>query len=649
MTDFDLAPLREALHRHIPQGRTALLPALHAAQAMYGYLPEPVAAEVARALRVPLAEVHGVIGFYSMFYAEPVGRTVVRVCCDPACAMAGGDSVLNAACRKAKVMPGDTSLDGSFTVERAPCLGLCNCAVAVNVSAHDPAARTTRDITFGNVTPAGVEAVFAMDGQPAADYVGGDLRVLTALCGLGRAATLAEYEAGGGMAALRKAIAGLTPRQVIDEVKASGLVGRGGAAFPTGVKWEGAAAAPRSPKYFVANADESEPGTFKDRILMEYDPCRLIEGVILGAYAIGANQAYIYIRGEYPTAIERTRAALAECRAAGYVGHSVLGLGYALDIEVRSGAGAYICGEETALFESIEGERGFPRVKPPFPTTHGLFGLPTAINNVETLCCVPLIVSGGAAAFRRIGTEKSPGPKLFCVSGDVARPGLYEVPFGVTLRHLLENLAGGVTGRLQAVLFGGAAGAFATEKDLDVKLTFEDLRAAGLPLGSGVVMVFNQTRDIRDALVRLGRFFAHESCGKCYPCQLGTQRQLEILERVHGDRMLPGDAGRLTDVGWTMTDASLCGLGQTAASAVLSALQVWPAMFGLQPAKPALTAGDPVAPVAGDKAKRSRRLATKKRVAARRPARKAAARKANPKKKAAPKKKTAAPKKKIKR
>jgi NADH-quinone oxidoreductase subunit F len=222
-------------------------------------------------------------------------------------------------------------------------------------------------------------------------------------------------------------------------------------------------------------------------------------------------------------------------------------------------------------------------MKPPFPTTHGLFGQPTIINNVETLSNVPFILENGAAWYRQMGTEKSTGPKLFCLSGDVKRPGLYEVPFGVTLRHLLFDLAGGLPeGRsLQAVLFGGAAGAFATEKDLDVKLSFEDLRSAGLPLGSGVVMVFDERRDLRDVLRRLARFFAHESCGKCYPCQIGTQRQLEIIERVAASRALPGDAGRLQDVGWTMTDASICGLGQTAAAAVLSAMRLWPEMFAV--------------------------------------------------------------------
>ncbi len=232
------------------------------------------------------------------------------------------------------------------------------------------------------------------------------------------------------------------------------------------------------------------------------------------------------------------------------------------------------------MFESIEGKRGFPRIKPPFPTTHGVFGKPTVINNVETLCAVPLIVSQGSAEYRKIGTEKSPGSKLFCVSGDVERTGLYEVPFGVTLRELLEMAGGVKDGKgLKSVMFGGAAGAFATSDQLDVGLTFEDLRAAGLPLGSGVVMVFDETRDMRSVLKSLGHFFAHESCGKCYPCQMGTQRQMEILNRIADGKIHEGDFVRLQDVGWTMTDASLCGLGQTAASAVLSAMKLWPEMF----------------------------------------------------------------------
>jgi NADH-quinone oxidoreductase subunit F len=569
--DLDLAPLRAALAELAPRGRTALLPALHAAQGLYGHLPPPVAAEVGRALRVPLSEVYGVIDFYAMFYKEPVGRTIVRVCADPACALAGSDAVLAAACARAGVEPGGTSADGAVTVEAAPCLGLCEHAPALLV---DEEARGRVRVGPGT-NGAGPRDL----GEPVAGLVGGNLRLLTANCGRGAVTPLDEYQARGGYAGLRRALS-MAPAGVVAEVKAAGLVGRGGAAFPTGLKWEGAAKAPGAPKYVVCNADESEPGTFKDRVLLEEDPHGTLEGLLIAGYAIGAHAGYIYIRGEYPRAFARVQAAVDEARQAGLLGPDVLGSGFAFDVELRLGAGAYICGEETALFESIEGKRGFPRVKPPFPTTHGLFGQPTVINNVETLANVPLILKLGAAGYRELGTERSPGPKLFCVSGDVERPGLYEVRFGATLRELLA-LAGGLRAgsRLQAVLFGGAAGAFATERDLDVPLTFEDLRAAGLPLGSGVVMVFDDTRDLRDALRRLGRFFAHESCGKCYPCQIGTQRQHEILARVAAGAARPGDAERLRDVGWTMTDASLCGLGQTAASAVLSALKLWPEMF----------------------------------------------------------------------
>jgi NADH-quinone oxidoreductase subunit F len=303
------------------------------------------------------------------------------------------------------------------------------------------------------------------------------------------------------------------------------------------------------------------------------DPHRLIEGMVIAGYAIGSTKGYIYVRGEYPYVIPVLENSLTEARAAGYLNEK-------FDIEVRVGAGAYICGEETALFESIEGKRGFPRIKPPFPTTNGLFDKPTVINNVETLFNVPFIISMGAAEYRKIGTEKSPGPKVFCISGDVTKPGLYEIPFGVSMRDLLDMAGGIANGKgLKSILFGGAAGAFATSQHLDVKMTFEDLRAAGLPLGSGVVMVFDETRDMRDVLNRLGHFFSHESCGKCYPCQMGTQRQKEILHRIAHGQTLPDDMVRLQDVGWTMTDASLCGLGQTAASAVLSAIQLWPELF----------------------------------------------------------------------
>ncbi len=569
MSDYDPGLLHSLLDEFAPYGQSGLLLALHAAQSLYGHISEGAAVEIGRRLGVPLADVHGVIDFYSMFYREPAGKTVVQVCGDPACGLAGGDEVLEAIYRHLKVAPGETSADGAYTVERAPCLGLCEHAPALLVG----------ETALGQADPHQAARLIQGAGTTPYSRLGGDIHLLTANCGNGCPTSLPEYRAGGGYRGLTQAL-GMTPQTVIAEVKASGLVGRGGAAFPTGIKWEGAAGAVGEPKYLVCNADESEPGTFKDRVLMEEDPHSVLEGMLIAAYAIGAHQGYLYIRGEYPYAYKVLEGAIEEARQAGLLGADILGSGFEFDIQLRRGAGAYICGEETALFESIEGKRGFPRVKPPFPTTHGLFGKPTAINNVETLCNVPHILKGGVQAYRQLGTEQSPGPKLFCVSGDVVHPGLYEVPFGVSLRHMLA-LAGGVRGGrdLQAILFGGAAGAFATPDQLDVRLTFEDLRQAGLPLGSGVIMVFDERRDLRDVLKRLGRFFAHESCGKCYPCQMGTQRQYEILERVAAGDALPGDTGRLSDVGWTMTDASLCGLGQTAATAVLSALKLWPELF----------------------------------------------------------------------
>jgi len=559
MPDIDLAPLIPAIQSYIPMGRSGLLPALHAAQKLYGWISEPVASEIAKSLRVPLVDVHGVIEFYSLFYNEPIGKRIIRVCTDQACALKEADGVLHHLCSDHGLEPGQTTPDLSLTIEASPCLGLCEEA---------PAVLTVDDgrWTVGNGS---VEN----DRPPSMVY--GPIRLLTANCGNGTT-SLAEY---GQYPALAKTL-GMKPEEVVDEIKASGLVGRGGAAFPTGIKWEGAAKAPGMEKYVICNADESEPGTFKDRILLIDDPHQTIEGMLIAGYAIGASQGYIYVRAEYPYILPVLENALKEARESELLGENILGSHFSFDIELRLGAGAYICGEETALFESIEGKRGFPRVKPPFPTTHGLFGKPTVINNVETLCNVPLIISQGSVEYRKIGTEKSPGPKLFCVSGDVPSPGLYEVPFGVTLRELLE-MAGGTADekKMQSVLFGGAAGAFATSEHLDVRMTFEDLRAAGLPLGSGVVMVFDETRDMRDVLKRLGHFFAHESCGKCYPCQIGTQRQMEILDRIATGKVLEGDLIRLQDVGWTMTDASLCGLGQTAASAVLSAMKLWPGLF----------------------------------------------------------------------
>jgi NADH-quinone oxidoreductase subunit F len=385
--------------------------------------------------------------------------------------------------------------------------------------------------------------------------------------------SLDEYRATGGFLALRRAFE-MGPLAVVREVTESKLVGRGGAAFPCGQKWSSILTAAQ-PRYLVCNADESEPGTFKDRVLMEGDPYALIESMIIAAFATGCEQGYLYIRGEYPLARRRLEHAIRECRTRGLLGNDILGHGVRFDIELRVGAGAYICGEETAMLNSIEGHRGEPRNKPPFPTQVGLFGQPTIIQNVETLLNVPYIIMEGGKAFAAVGTERSTGTKLFCLSGHVAKPGVYEVPFGTTLRQLLD-LAGDVggSGKLQAVLIGGAAGAFLGPKDLDTPLTFEGTRAAGATLGSAVVMPFDDTVDLRQILLRIASFFRDESCGQCVPCRGGTVRQEEILHRLAAEKPLGARANELVllkEVGQAMRDASICGLGQTASSAIESA------------------------------------------------------------------------------
>ena len=402
---------------------------------------------------------------------------------------------------------------------------------------------------------------------------------LRLLCRLGHVdpASLDSYRAVGGYEMLRRAVA-VGPLGVIREIKDAKLLGRGGAAFPTAVKWEAVTGNPVRPHYVVCNADESEPGTFKDRVLMEQDPYALVEALTIMGYACGAEQGYIYIRGEYPLAEARLLAAVEQCRTRGLLGPDVMGAGFRFDIEVRRGAGAYIAGEETALINSIEGKRAEPRNKPPFPAQVGLFGKPTAINNVETLLCVLEILRIGGAEFAQIGTRDSSGTRLFCLSGCVERPGLYEYVFGVTLREMIDA-AGGVRGGrpVQAVLLGGAAGAFVGPDALDVPLTFEGVRAIGASLGSGVVLVLDDTVDVATLLRRIARFFRDESCGQCVPCRVGTVRQEELIGRMARGAPLGSreqEIALLDDIAAVARDASICGLGQTAIGAAISAVRL---------------------------------------------------------------------------
>ncbi len=379
------------------------------------------------------------------------------------------------------------------------------------------------------------------------------------------ALTVQGYRDRGGYVGLAKGLA-MTPEALIEEVKASGLRGRGGAGFPTGSKWSFVPKSKDKPKYIVCNADESEPGTFKDRLLMEKDPHQLIEGCALAGYAVGAETTYIYIRGEYTYAARVLDDAIREAYAAGFLGENILGSGFRHDMYVHRGAGAYICGEETGLLESLEGKRGQPRVKPPFPAVVGAFGCPTVINNVETLCCVPHILERGAAWFKAIGTdERNTGPKLYAVSGHVERPGTYELPIGVTFDELLEVCGGMWQGRaLKAYIPGGASAAVLTAEDRGLKLDFDTMAKAGSMLGSAAVMVLDETTDMVRVAYRFAKFFSHESCGQCTPCREGTNWQELILERVLHGHGRPSDVDLLINVSDRIGGNSLCALGDAA-------------------------------------------------------------------------------------
>ncbi len=554
--------------------RHQLLPTLHALHERAGWISPGALNYVARRLTIPPADVYGVATFYALFSLQPRQPRVLHVCNDLACRCAGSAKLIDELTEK--IGPHGTDAGGA-TWEPAPCLGQCDRAPAALLvqSGENPVERELTGVDaealieiLHGATPAPPPSTEPPQaGQPG-------LRLLRRV-GVADPESLDDYRAHGGYDALRRAF-DIGPDGVLREVLDSKLMGRGGAAFPTGRKWDAVARQPRRPHYLICNADESEPGTFKDRVIMESDPFSLIESMTIAAYATGCEHGYLYLRGEYPLAQRRLEKALEQARDRGLLGDDVLGHGVRFDIELRKGAGAYICGEETAIFGSIEGYRGEPRNKPPFPVERGVFGQPTVVNNVETLVNVLPIVLEGGPAFAAIGTERSTGPKLFCVSGAVVAPGTYEVPFGTTLRELLE-LAGGLTpaANLRAVLLGGAAGSFVTSDHLDLKLTFEATREVGTTLGSGVVLVLDDTADLPELLMTIAAFMRDESCGQCVPCRVGTVRQEEALARLASGRThgsVQDELRLIAEIGQAMRDASICGLGQTASSAVESAI-----------------------------------------------------------------------------
>jgi NADH:ubiquinone oxidoreductase subunit F (NADH-binding) len=403
-------------------------------------------------------------------------------------------------------------------------------------------------------------------------------------CGLIDPAQIDEYIAHGGYQALARTLREMKPEQVCDMVEASGLRGRGGGGFPTGKKWKFARQTPAPQKYLVCNADEGDPGAFMDRAVIESDPHRLVEGMAIAAYAMGATKAYVYLRAEYPLAIKRLKAALAQAEANGLLGHNILGSGFDLEIRIKMGAGAFVCGEETALIHSIEGRRGMPRPRPPFPAVSGLFGKPTIINNVETLANIPLLAQNGAAWFAAVGTKTSKGTKVFALSGKISLTGLVEVAMGTPIRRIVFDIGGGIPNgkRYKAVQIGGPSGGCIPDQHLDIDIDYESLKTVGAMMGSGGLVVMDEETCMVDLAKFFMDFIQRESCGKCIPCREGTRRMLEILQRItRGRRRERGmdalerfhSVLHLQSLAETIRDTSLCGLGQTAPNPVLSTLR----------------------------------------------------------------------------
>jgi len=578
--------------------RDLLLPVLHAVQDRVGWISQGAIAHLCRRLSVPPAEAYGVASFYALLGTEPRPPAVVHVCDDMACRVAGAEQVC--ADLERTLGPAGQPREGDDrTWMRSPCLGQCERApAALFTIAGDPAVRTSigpldapgilRRLDDGLKGLADLGALEEGIGTAPSPERLAALRKLAPQAGtsglrllarVGRIdpTSLTDYLANGGYRALQEAIAA-GPDRTIQEIITAEVLGRGGAAFPAGKKWAAARASTGFPKNIVCNADEAEPGTFKDRVILEEDPFALVESMTIASFAVGAELGYIYLRGEYPLAEARMQNAIDRARERGLLGTNIMGGDFDFDIEIRRGGGAYICGEGTSIYESIEGKRGEPRNKAARSTTAGLFQKPTVLNNVETLINIPSIVLEGGAVYAALGTSQSTGHKLFSVSGHVVRPGVYETEFGITLRDLIE-MAGGVPGgrAVKAVNLGGAAGVFVGPEAMHMPLTYEHAKELGATLGAGAVVVFDETTDLLDILARIARFFRDESCGQCVPCRVGTVRQEELLARLVAGRprgSVADELALLRGLGQVLRDASICGLGQTANDALASGIRL---------------------------------------------------------------------------
>jgi len=574
--------IKEILKRY-PTKRSALLSALYIVQREYGYLTKEGMVEAAEILELAPVHVLEAATFYTLYNLQPVGKYHIQICRTLSCGLMGANPLIQHLEDKLGIKVDETTPDGMFTLKTVECLASCGTApmMQINNDYYENLTTEKVDQILADLKTKGKSPLASGPFKVPANGNGastrhGDLILLKNMMTPGYTGGLKDYEKQGGHQAVRKMFKEHTPQAVIDIVKKSGLRGRGGAGFPTGMKWDFIPKDPNLTKYLCCNADESEPGTFKDRQLIEQDPHQMIEGMIIACFAIGAHTAYIYIRGEFAFGAKILERALEEAYRAGYLGKDILKSGFDLEIYLHRGAGAYICGEETALLESIEGKRGLPRVKPPFPATHGLYGKPTVVNNVETLSNLPHILMRGADWFTGIGSPpKSTGTRLFCVSGHVKRPGNYEVPMGITFRELIYDYAGGILGdrKLKAFIPGGASAAFFTEEHLDVKMDFDVVAQAGSMLGSGGVTIMDDTTCMVWAALNLMNFFHHESCGKCTPCREGSGWLFKILQRIENGEGQLEDLALMPRLCGNIAGRTVCAFGDAEVAPILSTLK----------------------------------------------------------------------------
>ena len=589
-----------AAHYPPEHRKAAVLHALYLVQEQQGYITGNATRHVAEVIGITAADVEDVVSYYVMFFRNRVGKYVLQVCNTLSCAVAGSERVLEELSQLLGIGPGETDPTGLFTIQPMECLGACDRAPVMMVNNehwHEEIKPGDAPAVIDGLRANGVKTLngchLAIESRPESEWkektttpvrskAAPDYEpVLTKYAFTRDGNTLQHYlDNQQGYEGLRKALT-MTPEQVTDAVKASGLRGRGGAGFPTGLKWQFVDKKSPKPKYIVCNADESEPGTFKDHLLMERNPHLLIEGCIIGCYAIGSKTAYIYIRGEFFHMQDVLEKAIEDARRAGFVGSNILGSGFDCEVYVHRGAGAYEAGEETALLESLEGKRAQPRFKPPFPAVAGAWGCPTAVNNVETLCNVPLIMTRGSEWYAALGPEKNGGPKLFCVSGHVRNPGVFEAPMKVTLKELIFDYAGGVRDghTLKGVIPGGSSVPILLPHQLDIPASFDDVIKAGSMLGSAGIIVMDDTTCMVWTARNLLYFYKHESCGKCTPCREGGDWLYKILTRIENGEGEMRDIDLLTSIGNNIAGKTLCAFGDAAATPALTTVKNFRAEF----------------------------------------------------------------------